>query len=119
MSEDSLRAAEAALWAKDQGKFLEYETALFTAWLENGSDAYSTEELMKMAGLLSLDKEALKRSLDIGVKKAELDKNMNMAKTDHVTTLPAVLIDGTKIEGFKPLDTYVQLIQQALKKRGL
>jgi predicted DsbA family dithiol-disulfide isomerase len=118
MSDDSMRAAEVALCAADQGKFTEYQDALFTAWLEKDAAAYSVEELIKLAESLGLDKVSLKQCLDSGSKIAELDDNMSMAKTDGMRVLPAVIIDGVKIEGYKPLDTYINLIEQALKDQG-
>ena len=111
---DSLRAAEAALCAGDQGRFLEYQDALFRAWREKGADAYSAEELLKLAGSLGLDQETFRLSFESGGKRAELEENMNLAKADGVRVLPAVIIDGTKLEGYKPLDTYIQVIERVL-----
>jgi protein-disulfide isomerase len=106
LGDDSVRAAEAALCASEQGLFREYQEALFRAWREIDADAYSTEELVELAGSLGLDKEVLRRCLESGSKKSELEKNMKRAKADGVHTLPAVLIDGVKIEGYRPLDAY-------------
>ena len=107
---DSLRAAEAALCAADQGHFLEYQDALFHAWREEDADAYSTDQLVAMASSLGLDAVAFRSCLDSGEKKAEVEQNMNLAKADGVRVLPAVIINGTKLEGYKPLDTYSALL---------
>ena len=114
---DSLRAAEAALCAADQGRFLEYQDALFDAWRKKDADAYSTEELLKLAESLGLDQETFKLGFESGGRRAELEENMNLAKEDGVRVLPAVIIDGTKLEGYKPLDTYIQVIERALATR--
>ncbi len=114
----SLRAAEAVLCATDQGETLDYENTLFMAWREKDADAYTMEELIRVAGSLGFDEEALRGCLDTGSKRAELDKNMNMARADDVGTLPAIIIDGIKVEGYKPLDNYIKLIEQALKNHG-
>ena len=111
---DSLRAAEAALCAADQGLFLEYQDALFRAWREEDADAYSNEELVKLAGSPALDEEALRSCLESGSQRPELERNMTMARADGVSVLPAVIVDDTKVEGFKPLDTYLKLIDLAL-----
>jgi protein-disulfide isomerase len=115
---ESLLAAEAALCAADQNHFIEYEDALFSAWLEKGTDAYSNEELLNLAANLDLDEAAFQLSLANGSKKPELEQNMTMARHDGVHVLPAVIIAGTKVEGFKPLDAYVNLIEQSLKDNG-
>jgi len=109
---DSLRAAEAALCASDQGRFFEYKNALFRAWKETGANAYSTEGLVKLAKSVGLDEEMLKLCLESESKRTELEKNMGMAQADGVRVLPTVIVDGIKVEGNKPLDTYIQVIER-------
>lgn len=115
IDEFSFRAAEAALCAADFGKALEYEDALFKAWRGNDYNAYTMDELMRLAESVDIDTEAFKYCIDSGSKKAKLDENMSMAKSDAVSTLPAFIIDGTLVEGYQPLNTYVKLIEQVLK----
>ena len=115
MDPDSMRAAQAALCAGDQGCFLEYEDALFDAWREEEDSAvFSVEALVDLAGELGLDEAAFASCLNSEAKQAELEENMSMAQADGVGTLPAFLIGDFKIEGYKPLDTYIQAIEQAL-----
>lgn len=118
IGDSSTRAAEAALVAGDQGHFMEFEGALFAAWLKEGSDAYSEQALINLATSLGMDGQAVKACLDDGCKASELKNNLDMAETDGVHVLPAVVVDGVKIEGFKPLQTYVDVIDQALKNEG-
>jgi len=111
----SMRGAEAALCAGDQGKFLEYIDALFNAYGEEEDyTAFSAEALTNLAALLGLDEAALATCLSSGVKAPELEENMNMAELDGVHTLPAVLVGDSKIEGRKSLDVYIQAIEKAL-----
>ena len=116
MSPDSMRAAEAALCAGDQGHFLEYQDALFRAWREEEEDyaVFSVEVLTSIAAQLSLDEAAFGRCLNSEAKKAEVEENMNMTQTDGVSTLPALLVGDFKIEGCKSLDTYIQAIEEVL-----
>jgi protein-disulfide isomerase len=114
---ESLRAAEAALCAADQGLFHEYEMALFTSWREINGEAYSEEELIDLAGTLGLDTKALRNCLDSGRKRAELEKNLKTAKDAGVHTLPAVFIDGVKIEGNRPLGVYTRVMERIVKDR--
>lgn len=118
ISDDSLRAAQAALWAAEKGRFLEYHDALFQAFRQNKDDPCSKEKLLELADSLGLKKKALRRCLDSDCKKAELTKNMDMASADGVRVLPAVFIKGTKIEGFKPLETYIDTIDRALAEQS-
>ena len=114
---ESLRAGEAALCAADQGLFPEYQAALFAAWREIDGDAYSDEQLIDLAGTLGLDTKALRRCLDIGSKRPELEKNLKMAEAEGVHTLPAVFIGGVKIEGYRPLGVYTRVMERILRSR--
>ena len=118
LSEDSVRAAEAALYAQDQGKFLEFKDALFQAWSESeDTDIFSVEALAKLAASLGIDETSLASSLKSGAKRAEVEANMKLAQKDGVHTLPTLIIGNTKIQGKKPLDTYTQAIEKALSAR--
>jgi protein-disulfide isomerase len=119
MSPDSMRAAEAALCADDQGRFLEYQDAVFRAWREQGEDyaAFSVETLTSLAGELGLDEAAFAGCLSSGAKRTELEANMTMAQADGVETLPALLVGNFTIQGYKPLETYVEAIEEALAAR--
>lgn len=112
---DSMRAAEAALCAGDQGKFLEYIDALFGAYGEEEDiTVFSVESLTNLAAELGLDGAAFASCLNSGVKAPEVEENMNMAQADGLHTLPAVLVGDSMIEGRKSLDIYIQAIEEAL-----
>jgi len=112
---DSMRAAEAALCAGDQGKLLEYIDALFGAYGEEEDiTVFSVEALTGLAAELGLDEATFASCLNSGVKAPELEENMNMAQADGVHTLPAVLVGDSIIEGRKSLDIYIQAIEEAL-----
>lgn len=118
MSTDSRRAAEAALCAGDQGKLSEYTDALFDdyrAYSEGEDiDVFSVEALTSLAAELDLDGAAFASCVNSEAKKAEVEENMNMAQADGISTLPALLVENVTIQGRKPLDTYVQAIDEAL-----
>jgi protein-disulfide isomerase len=119
-SSESMRAAEAALCAGDQGRFWEYQDDLFNAWREQEEDyaVFSVEALAQLAAALGLDEAAFSTCLNSQVKKAEVEKNMDMAHTDGVGTLPALLVGNFTIQGYKPLDTYVQAIEETLARQS-
>jgi len=112
----SMRGAEAALCAADQGKFLEYMDALFSAYGEEEDiSVFSVEALTNLAAELGLDEAAFGSCLNSEAKKAELEENMDMAQADGVRTLPAVLVGDFKIEGGnKPIEAYAQAIEEVL-----
>ena len=112
----SLLAAEAALCAKDQGKFWEYSGALFTAWRQFGANAYSEEELIKTAVALGLNEEVFSSCLKTGAKEAEVEANKQALEDTGENEIPIVFINGNKIKGDKPLQTYVDIIESLLPK---
>ena len=113
--DSSMRAAQAALCAGDQGKFSEYTDALFNAYGEEEDSAvFSVEALTGLAAALDLDEAAFASCLNSGAKEIEVEENMSMAQADGVGTLPAFLIGDFKIVGYKPLDTYIQAIEEVL-----
>lgn len=118
MSPDSMRGAEAALCASDQGKFLEYTDALFEAYhtYSEGEDidVFSAEALTSLAAQLGLDEAAFTGCLNSETKKAEVEENMRMAQADGISTVPAVLVGNVTIQGRKPLDTYIQAVEEVL-----
>jgi protein-disulfide isomerase len=115
--DDSLRAAEATLCAGDQGRFIDYQDALFRAWRDSYEDlqTFSIEELVALATSLGLDTAAFRSCLESGDKKVQVDMNMALFRADTVQTLPAVIAGNTRVEGYKPLDVYLDVINQALK----
>ena len=116
MSPESMRAAEAALCAGDQGRFLEYQDDLFAAWREQEEDyaVFSVDSLTSLAAALDLDEAVFAGCLNSQTKEAEVEHNMDTAQADGVTTIPAVLVGNVTIQGRKPLDTYIQAIEEAL-----
>jgi len=110
----SLLAGEAALCAGDQGKFWEYSNALYTAWRQVGKNAYSEGELINTAVTLGLNQEAFSSCLTSGAKEAEVDGNRLELLDAGETEIPIVYINGYKIKGVKPLQTYVDYIQGLL-----
>jgi predicted DsbA family dithiol-disulfide isomerase len=43
---------------------------------------------------------------------------MDMAQADGVRTLPAFLVGNITIQGYKPLDTYIEAIEEALEAQS-
>jgi protein-disulfide isomerase len=112
----SLLAAEAALCAKDQGKFWEYGNALYTAWRQFGASAYSEEELIKTAIALGLNEEVFSSCLKTGAKEVKVEANKQALEATGENEIPIVFINGNKIKGDKPLQTYVDFIDWLLNK---
>ena len=57
-------AHEAAHWARTQGRFDEYNAAVFRAFFERGEDIGETAVLVALAAELNLEVDALRRALE-------------------------------------------------------
>jgi len=118
MGPDSLRAAEAALCAADQGRFWDYRDAIFTAWLQAGEAAYSEEELLSAADGIGLDEGAFSACLQSGAKQAEIEENMRQADAAGITGIPTVFINGGEVaeDALFSLETYIEIIEGLLAR---
>ena len=116
MGPDSLRAAEAALCAADQGRFWEYRDAIFAQWLQTDEDAYSEAELRRIAGELGLNEQAFNTCLQSGEKRAEIWENNRQAEAVGITNIPTVFINGSEVAGdaLFSLQTYIDTIEALL-----
>ena len=59
-------AHEAAKWARSQGRFEEYNIAIFRAFFEHGDDIGQPDVLCRLAADIDLDSQLLRASLDNG-----------------------------------------------------
>ncbi len=110
----SLLAAEAALCAKDQGKFQEYCNALYTAWQKDGKKAYSEDNLIKAAVNLGLDEQMFSSCLKGGTKETTVELYKKALVNLGETEVPMTYINGHKIKGVQPLQTFVDYINGLL-----
>lgn len=105
----SLNAAIAAECADDQGKFWAYHDLLFI----NQSNL-SLENLKSIALNLGLDSEEFNQCLDNNKYSFEVFNDLEDGVKLGITGTPAFFINGTKIEGVIPYDTFKQIIERAL-----
>lgn len=113
---ESLRAAEAALCAADQGKFWEYRSTILAAWSEVGKAAYSEEQLRQAANELGLNEQAFNACLDSEIGLEILEDNLLRSQAAGVREVPTMFINGIRIKGIEPLETYVNIIEEQLAK---
>jgi len=74
----------------------------------------SVQALISLAAALGLDEGTSVTCLNSEAKKAEVEENMRTAQADDVHTIPALLVGNVTIQGRKPLDIYIQTIEEAL-----
>ncbi|RMG03493.1 MAG: cytochrome-c peroxidase [Nitrospirae bacterium] len=109
----SFIAAEASLAARDQGKFWEMH------WLlHEHSPRLDRESLIKYAEQLKLDLKRFKRDLDKMAHLNEIKRDLALAKKLDLYNTPAFFINGIKLLGNRPFESFKQVIDAELEKKG-
>jgi protein-disulfide isomerase len=104
-------AAVAARVAGEEGKFWQMHSKLF----EN-QRSLDRPNLEKYAQELGVGVEKLRSALDSGKYGAEIDADMKAGQTLGVQGTPAAFINGRKISGAVPYDTFKKIVEQELAK---
>jgi protein-disulfide isomerase len=106
-------AAEAALAAHAQGKFWQMHDKLF----EN-MQSLERPSLDKYAQELGLDMAKFKADMDSGKYKAQVEAETKEGQAVGVQGTPAVFINGRKIAGAYPVETFKKIVDEELAKKG-
>ncbi len=114
LGEESVWAAEAALCAKDQGKFWDYHDLLFEKQSGENQGTFKKDNLIKWAAELGLNVDEFKGCLDSEVKKSEIQKDYEEGIKVGVEGTPTVFINGEKMGGVLPVEKYEEVIEKFL-----
>jgi len=102
-------AAEAARCAGAVGSFWDYHDLLFVAFPN-----FSREDLIGYAGRLGLDRTAFTTCLDEGRFRNAVEADIGEGRSLGVTGTPTFFINGRRIVGAHPIETFREAIQEAL-----
>jgi protein-disulfide isomerase len=105
-------AAEAAMAAGAQGKFWEMHDKLFA-----NQQALDRASLEKYAQELGLDMAKFKADLDSQKYKEQIQSDTKEGQAVGVNGTPAVFINGRKINGAYPWDTFKKVADEELAKK--
>ena len=111
--DDSRIAAEASLAARDQGKFREMHHLLL-----DRSPKLDRESLIAYAKELKLDVHRFTKDLDTMRHDPEIDRDVKLAEALDLYNTPTIFINGVKLLGNRPLETYKATIDGELKSAG-
>ena len=110
----SRRAHEAAHWARTQGRFDEYNAALFRAFFERGEDIGQTEVLLKLAADLQLDEASLRAALESREFEASVLADEREAAALGVSGVPAFVADRrVALSGVQSLAGLQEMVHRA------
>ena len=109
----SRRAHEAAKWAHAEGRFADFNAALFRAIFERGEDIADPVVLSNLAAALELDAAALRRALDSREFEAAVLADERDAEQLGVTGVPAFVAARRAIVfGVQPVAALRELVRR-------
>ena len=110
----SRRAHEAAHWAKHQGRFSEYNEALFRAFFERGEDISNVDVLSRLASDLGLDSNSLQQALDKDEYLESVLADEREARKLGISGVPAFVANRkAALSGVQSVENLKKLIERA------
>jgi predicted DsbA family dithiol-disulfide isomerase len=110
----SRRAHEAAHWAKHQGRFSEYNEALFRAFFERGEDISNIDVLSRLASDVGLDSSALRQALDKHEYLESVLADEREARKLGISGVPAFVANRkAALSGVQPVENLKKLIERS------
>jgi protein-disulfide isomerase len=108
-SGESVRSAEAALCAADQGSFWQYHDTIYANHNGENKGAYSQSRLEQMAGLVGLDTNAFAGCLDQNTHQLDVETLYKQAVQAGVSVTPSFEINGKVFQynGYNDLKTRI------------
>lgn len=104
-------AAEAALCAKEQGKFWEMHDKLFP------SQSLEAADFTKFATEIGLNVSKFNSCMDSGKMGARVDKDLDEGKRVGVRGTPHFFVNGKVINGAQPFEAFKAIIDEELAKK--
>jgi predicted DsbA family dithiol-disulfide isomerase len=114
MHAEARLAAEASMCAGEQGKFWELHD-----WLFANSKNLSRETILEQARALELDEEIFTACLDDETYAAAVQQDMIEAQGLGISGTPGFLVNGRILRGAQPLDAFVEVINDELRRAGI
>jgi protein-disulfide isomerase len=96
--DESLKSAEAAFCANDQGAFWDYRDYLFGNQSGENKGTFSKDFLIAIASKLKLDTKAFKTCLDSGTHTQTVQDANNYAVAQGINSTPSFLVNGTLVQ---------------------
>jgi protein-disulfide isomerase len=108
------KAAEAALCAQDQGKFWEMHDKLFA-----NQQKLQVADLKTSGAEIGLDPQAFAQCLDSGQHEGAWRADAEQGMAYGVSGTPAFFINGRFVSGAQPYDTFAQIVDDELQRKGV
>jgi protein-disulfide isomerase len=115
LGDESVRAAEAAEAAAEQGLFWEYHDALYTYQGAENTGAFSDDRLGQLAQLVGLDLAQFEDSLDSGEYEGVVEDELAEGKLQGVHGTPTFFVNGVPVSDWRDVDAFRALIDRQLE----
>ncbi len=106
---NAMSASKAALAGREQGKFWEMHEALF-----NNQKDLSDENILKLAKQVGLNSAKFKTDWKSNKFDAEIEKDMQDARSLGASGTPSFFINGVSLRGAQPVDSFKAVIDKIL-----
>lgn len=116
LGEESIKAAEAGMCADEQNRFWDYHDKLFASQAGENEGAFTDDHLKQFAKELNLDVSMFNTCLESDKYRTAVNGDLDQAANYGVQSTPTIFIDGLKMEGVMPYDSYKQLIDNELTR---
>jgi predicted DsbA family dithiol-disulfide isomerase len=111
-------AFEGYQYAKEKGKGNEYNDRMFRAFFQEEQDIGDIDVLTKLAGEIGLDEKEYREALETRKYKEAHKKALEHAYNEaKIQAVPTFVIGETKVVGVRSKETFVQIIDEELKKQ--
>ncbi|MDE0029319.1 MAG: DsbA family protein [Deltaproteobacteria bacterium] len=106
---DSIRGAQAALAARNQGRYVEFHEALMRV----RGNSLDEKTLMRVARSVGLDTERLKKDMENPKIQDIIGKTLKLARTLSINGTPAIIVGNQIARGMVPLAELSRMIAKA------
>ena len=106
---ESLRAAEGAMCAADQGQYWAFHTSLYRNHTGEGVGDFSDTRVRELAAALGLDTAAFGNCLDEGTYRSTVQRQSEEAGTAGITGTPTFMVGDQRITASSVEDSIAQI----------
>jgi protein-disulfide isomerase len=110
MHANAMIAAQGALAAQAQGKFLEMHHKLYES-----SSSLSRDKVLEIAKGLGLDIDRFSKDMESAAVRSRIDRETKEVMDIGATGTPAAFVNGRYVNGAKPLEFFKGLVDEELK----
>jgi protein-disulfide isomerase len=114
LGDDSVRAAEAAFCANEQGQFWAMHESIYNNQFGENRGAFSRARLGQMAEAIGLDMDAFNSCMDSGQQRGAVTNSANVAQQDGVSSTPTFIINNGEPFGWNNWESFRETVNAAL-----